>query len=93
MLFLEDKGSQVSSLCDRLRGVEIDLVIPLFVFSDSAGTDNALGDMLHGLTNYSIIGRLWIATSAAQGEVEMLEFKDIGTLSRIFLLERGKRAA
>jgi hypothetical protein len=51
MLFLEDKGSQVSSLCDLLRGVETDLVIPLFVFSDSAGTDNPLGDMLHGLTN------------------------------------------
>lgn len=51
MSFLEDKGSQVSCLCDWLRGVEIDLVIPLFVFSDSAGTDIALGDMLHGLTN------------------------------------------
>lgn len=93
MSFLEDKGSQVSCLCDWLRGVEIDLVIPLFVFSDSAGTDNALGDMLHGLTNQSIIGCLWIETSAAQGEVEMLEFKDIGTLSRVFLMERSERAA
>jgi hypothetical protein len=92
-LFLEHKGLRVLALCVQLRGVATDLEIPLFVISNSAGRDNALQDALRGLTDQSIICRRWIETSAAQGELNMLELKDIGIMSRGLLLERCERAA